>query len=347
MGAIDMKCHRFCLIMLLSLWPTGAWAGSGRGLPTSGMVVALVSRVTGSDFFSSYRMGAERTAAALGMTLLVIPAGTTEGSQRAAVERAIGLKARGVILNDVVGPDVDAVLAPAFRVGMPVVSFDSTETDPRVVRVGQDDAAMARLVARQALVDHKGAAQVLVAHVTGFPETDRRYAAWQEIVGGAGWRGRTLETPSTGDVRRQAEDGIARAIRRDPAVDVVYAPWDQLAYGAVAALRNMAPGAGERRAVYGSDITDQVIRELGRKGTPWVATAGTNPSVLGAVCVRTLALRLTGVAVGTPLVVAPVLLTAGFVQGAGVRSMEDLERTVPAFAHSPVSVAAWMPDSAR
>ncbi|MBB2206238.1 substrate-binding domain-containing protein [Gluconacetobacter takamatsuzukensis] len=336
-----------CLILLLSLWHAGAWAQGPRDLPTSGMVVALVSRVTGSDFFSGYRKGAERTAAALGMILLVIPAGTTGVSQREAVEKAVGLKARGIILNDVVGPDVDAVLAPALQAGVPVVSFDSTEKDPRVIRVGQDDVAMARLVATQAVADHAGAVRVLVAHITGFPEMDRRYAAWQERVGRAGWHVRSVEMPAGGDVPGQAGERIARAIRRDPGVAVVYAPWDQLAFGAVAALRGTASGGAGGRAVYGSDITDQVIRELGRKGTPWVGTAGTDPAVMGAVCVRTLALRLVGGLPGAPAPVAPVLLTAAFVRGARIGSMEDLERAVPAFAHSPVSVAPWMPEGAR
>lgn len=347
-----MKGHRgknrtlsLCLIMLLSFWHTGAQARTG--LPTSGMVVALVSRVTGSDFFAGYRSGAEKTATALGMTLLVIPAGATEQSQRAAVEKAVALKARGIILNDVVGPYVDAVLAPALQAGLPVVSFDSTPTDPHVIRIGQDDAAIARLVATQALADHKTRAHVLVVHITGFPETDRRYAVWHAMVSRAGWSEQTLETPATGDVPRQAEERIAQAIRHDPMINMVYAPWDQLDHGAVAALRDTDTVGTAERSVYGSDITPAVLRELGRQGTAWVGTAGTNPSVMGAVCVRTLALHLVGAPLETSLRVAPILLTARFVRNAGIRRMDDLERLVPAFVHSRIAVAPWMPSDAH
>ena len=78
-------------------------------------------------------------------------------------------------------------------------------------------------------------------------------------------------------------------------------------------------------------------------GSAWAATVATNPAVVGEVCVRSLAIMLTGGDPGRSVIVPPTLITQSFLNEQDIKNMEDLGNKMPRFQHADVAMTDWMP----
>ena len=78
-------------------------------------------------------------------------------------------------------------------------------------------------------------------------------------------------------------------------------------------------------------------------GSAWVATVATNPAVVGEVCVRSLAIMLTGGDPGRSVIVPPTLITQKFLNDNDIKNMDDLGAKMPQFQHADVAMTGWMP----
>jgi simple sugar transport system substrate-binding protein len=80
-----------------------------------------------------------------------------------------------------------------------------------------------------------------------------------------------------------------------------------------------------------------------KEGSPWVATAGTDPNAIGAAVVRNMALEIAG-QLGVKSVDFPgVLITAQFLKDNAVKNMVDLRAKLPELNLASVSGADWIP----
>ena len=79
----------------------------------------------------------------------------------------------------------------------------------------------------------------------------------------------------------------------------------------------------------------------------WVATVATNPSVVGEVSVRALALMLAGEDPGKSVIVPPTLITQDFLNENDIKNMDDLGEKMPQFQHADVAVTDWLPLPSR
>jgi simple sugar transport system substrate-binding protein len=74
-----------------------------------------------------------------------------------------------------------------------------------------------------------------------------------------------------------------------------------------------------------------------------VATAATNPAVVGAVSVRSAALLVAGQDPGRRIVVKPTLITRGDLVKSNIRTIAELGAKFPAFRESDAATAGWIP----
>ncbi len=79
------------------------------------------------------------------------------------------------------------------------------------------------------------------------------------------------------------------------------------------------------------------------KDVAWVATAATNPAVVGAVSVRAAALLVAGQDPGHHIVVKPTLITRDDLVKNDIKTIADLGAKFPAFRSSDAATAAWIP----
>ena len=90
-------------------------------------------------------------------------------------------------------------------------------------------------------------------------------------------------------------------------------------------------------------ISTADISAMREAGSAWVATAATNPAVVGEVSVRTLAMLLAGQDPGHSVIIPPTLITQKMLNDNDIKNMADLSAKLPQFAHADVSVPDWMP----
>lgn len=105
-------------------------------------------------------------------------------------------------------------------------------------------------------------------------------------------------------------------------------------------------GISSKLKIYSADISTADIQEITEEGSPWVATAATNPAVVGAVSIRAAALQIAGETVPPSIVVDPVLVTQQQLRDAGVTTIEELAKKIPTFSTSAAATASWIPAAA-
>ena len=102
-------------------------------------------------------------------------------------------------------------------------------------------------------------------------------------------------------------DQTKASLTANPDITVVFAPYDEFARGVKLAANEL--GIADKLKIYSADVSTADIQEITEPGSPWVATAATNPAVVGAVSVRAISLLIAGQDPGHQIVVKPTLIT--------------------------------------
>lgn len=343
-----MKKKRFVALALLLAGSLASPAHAG-GLPgapppfdTGDVKVALVSLISQGDFFQAYRGGALRQARALGIDLRLFPGRGDAASERDAIQQAINLGVKGLIIDHGMPETIKDIAQRALDAGIKVVAFDVNLANPKIPQVEQSDHDLATLVLEQAVKDNGASFKAGLIYVAGFAPLDRRHAVWQAlkqsepgIQEAARWG--TANTP----VATAVADQSTAVFRAHPDISVVFAPWDEFARGAALAVdENKLNG---KIRIYSADISTPDIEAMRAPGSAWAATAATNPAVVGAVSVRAVALLLAGSDPGHEILVKPALVTQALLRDQNIHTVAELEAAIPAFAASDAATAAWIP----
>ena len=134
---------------------------------------------------------------------------------------------------------------------------------------------------------------------------------------------------------------VDAALKANPDVRAIFAPYDELTKGTVSAINDN--GLGEDIWAYGIDISNADIEVMTAEGSPWKATATTDPNAIGAAVMRTMALELAGQQ-GPRLVDFPgVLVTQQFLLDNTITNMVDLRAAMPELNLATVQSADWIP----
>jgi simple sugar transport system substrate-binding protein len=346
MRYISRLSPAFLLSALLLAMSLSAEAAGIPGAPApfdkGGVKVALVSLISQGDFFQAYQAGAERQARALGINLRLFPGHGDAAAERDAIQQAINLGVKGLIIDHGMPDSISDVAQQAVAAGIKVVAFDVNLNNPRIPQVEQSDHDLASLVLGQALRDNGDSFRAGLIYVAGFAPLDRRHAVWLDIKKAhpaikevAQWG--TANSP----VATAVADQSTAVFRAHPDISVIFAPWDEFARGAKLAVdENKLNG---KLRIYSADISTSDIQAMRDPGSAWVATAATNPAVVGAVSVRAVALLLAGQDPGHEILVQPALVTQDILLQKNIKTVAELEAKVPAFAGSPAATAAWIP----
>ena len=309
-------------------------------------VVALVRYLSTGDFFQAYLSGVQKQADALGIELRVFDSRQDAALQSDMMDQAIGLKVDGIIVQHGLTESMKPAVQRAVDAGIEVVAFDVNVENPKVPQIEQSDKDLARLALEQAVADNGESFKAGYVYVAGLAPLDRRNETWdafrtkyagiEEVA-----RFGTIDNPIANSVANQA----SAVLRANPSIAVMFAPYDEFAKGVKIAVDEA--GLSSDIKIYSADISTADIAAMREPGSAWVATAATNPAVVGEVSVRALAMELAGEDPGASVIVPPTLITRQMLEDQDINSMEELGKKLPQFAHADVANPAWMKLPAR
>ncbi|TCM52807.1 monosaccharide ABC transporter substrate-binding protein (CUT2 family) [Rhizobium sp. PP-F2F-G48] len=320
----------------------GGIAGAPAPFDKGGVKVALVSYISAGDFFQAYQAGAQAQADALGIDLRVFPGRQDAAEQREQILQAINLGVEGIVVDHGLPESLGDVVQQALDKGIKVVAFDVNLDNPKIPQVEQSDHELARLALDQAVKENGTSFNAGYVYVAGFAPLDRRNEVWDSFRTQNKGVVEKARFGTVNDTTAIATADQAKAVlRANPDITVVFAPYDEFARGVKLAATDL--GIADRIKIYSADVSTADIQEITEEGSPWVATAATNPAVVGAVSIRAAALQIAGQPVDHTLVVKPALLTQAELRAAGVKTIEELAAKVPAFNASDAAKADWIP----
>ncbi|WAU80706.1 substrate-binding domain-containing protein [Streptomyces sp. Qhu-G9] len=307
--------------------------------------VALVRQSGAGDYFEQWGNGAKAQAKALGIDLTVYDAQADNAKQATDLSSAINSGARAIIVDHGFPATIQPEIDKAVKKGVKVVVYDVETATKGVVSTKQDDASMARAVLDVMAGELGKDAKVGYVNVAGYAALDKRDSVWKKTADANGWKqqfkvGKVTDSTATDNVPL-----VSAALTQHPDVAGVFAPYDELAKGTVLAVQNKK--LQDRVKVFGADVSNADIQNMTAKGSPWVATAGTDPSAVGAAVVRTAALELAGELNRTSVEFPAVAITQDFLKSKGIGNMDQLREALPALNLAKVSTADWIPNVAH
>ncbi|MDN2583824.1 substrate-binding domain-containing protein [Aquibium sp. ELW1220] len=305
--------------------------------------IALVRYLSTGDFFQAYLAGVEAQAKALGVQLQVLDSRQDAALQADMVDQAIALGVQGIIIQHGLTESMKEAAQRAVDAGIKVVAFDVNVENAAIPQVEQSDRDLARLALEQAVKDNGESWKAGYVYVAGIAPLDRRDETWREFkakypgINEAAMFG-TLDNPIANSVANQARS----VVTANPDIQVMFAPYDEFAKGVKIAVDEA--GLTDSIKIYSADISTADIAAMREPGSAWVATAATNPAVVGQVSVRALAMLLAGENPGQQVIVPPTLITQQQLNDNDIKNMEELSAKLPQFAHADVAMPAWMPN---
>ena len=320
-----------------------AIAGMPAPLDNAGNVkIALVRYLSTGDFFQAYLGGVESQAAALGVDLRIFDSRQDAALQADMVDQAIALGVDGIIIQHGLTESMKDAAQRAVDAGIKVVAFDVNVENSAIPQVEQSDYMLGKLALEQAIKDNGTSFKAGYVYVPGIAPLDRRDVAWQEIkaanpgIEEAAVFG-TLDNPIANTNANQARS----VLQANPDITVMFAPYDEFAKGVKIAVDEA--GLTDQIDIYSADVSTADISAMREPNSAWAATVATNPAVVGEVCVRSLAIMLTGGDPGRSVIVPPTLITQAFLNAENIKNMEDLGSKMPQFQHADVAMTDWMP----
>ncbi|POO55722.1 substrate-binding domain-containing protein [Agrobacterium rosae] len=333
------------LLPLAGAAQAGGLSGAPAPFDKGGVKIALIGYISAGDFFQAYQAGAVAQAKALGVDLRVFQGRQDAAQQREQILQAINLGVQAIIVDHGQTESLTDVVQQALDKGIKVVAFDVNLNNPKVSQIEQSDHRLAELALEQVLKDNGSSFNAGYAYVAGFAPLDRRNEIWDKVRGENKGIVEKSRFGTVSDTTATATADQAKAIfRANPDISVVFAPYDEFARGVKLAAADL--GISDKVKIYSADISTADIQEIVEPGSPWVATAATNPAVVGAVSVRAAALQIAGEQVPSKVVVEPVLVTQKQLRDAKVETIEDLAKKIPAFSTSAAVTASWIPAAA-
>ncbi|MCG6115916.1 MAG: substrate-binding domain-containing protein [Mesorhizobium sp.] len=306
------------------------------------VTIALVRYLSTGDFFQAYLSGVEAQAAALGVELRVFDSRQDAALQADMVDQAIALGVDGIIIQHGLTESMREAAQRAVDAGIKVVAFDVDVENEAIPQVEQSDRDLARLALEQAIEDNGDTWDAAYVYVPGIAPLDRRDETWREFkerypgINEVAQFG-TLDNPIANSNANQARSVLAA----NPGVTVVFAPYDEFAKGVKIAVDEA--GMSSDVKIYSADVSTSDIAAMREPDSAWVATAATNPAVVGEVSVRALAMLLAGEEPGGSVIVPPTLITRDMLMENEITNMEELSARLPQFAHADVATPAWIP----
>lgn len=302
--------------------------------------IAMVRQSGAGDYFQQWELGAEAQAKAIGFDMQVYDAQADNATQATDMQTAMNSGVAGIIVDHGLSQTMDPLIAQAEAKGIPVVVYDVDGTKAPTVHTDQSDADMATkdltLMAQQI----PDGSKIGYVNALGIAPLDRRNVVFQQMVKEHHWNVEFFVGKFTNAVATDNAKLVDAALKAHPDVVAIFSPYDELAKGTVSAVDNN--GLQSKIKVFGIDVSNADIQVMTTPGSPWVATATTDPAGVGAAVVRTMALRLANQLNTTEVMFPASLVTQQFLLDNHIQNMDQLVAKIPSLLELDSSTAPWI-----
>ncbi|GAA0257295.1 substrate-binding domain-containing protein [Cryptosporangium japonicum] len=310
------------------------------------VTVALVRQSGAGDYFEAWGQGAQKQATAANIKLTVTDARNDNAKQASDLQQAIDSKPAAIIVDHGQTDTIAPLVKKAVAAGIPTIVYDvALPADVTgYINTSQSDESLAQAVLDQMVKDIGQNQKVGLVSATGFAPLDRRGAVWKKVIADnklqqVFFTGKVTESTATDNIPL-----VDAALKQHPDVKAIFAPYDEITKGVVQAVKQN--NLQDKVKVYGIDISNADLEVMTAAGSPWVATAATDPGQIGAAVVRTIALKLAG-QFNEPSVQFPgVLITQQVLKEKNITTVGDVVKAEPKLKLDTVSVADWLPNAA-
>ncbi|MBV8646321.1 MAG: substrate-binding domain-containing protein [Paludibacterium sp.] len=248
-------------------------AASNAPVPVIGLALSNAS----NPFFKALRQGAEDGARESGLQLVVVDAGDDTATQQAEIKTLIAHKVRVLLVNPTDSQQIANSVVAANRAGIPVVTLDRAVSAGNVVaHIASDNMAGGRMAGEYIKNRLGGKGRVVeLLGVPGASSSIERDQGFSLVLREA--KGLRLVARDEADFdRAKAAARMAKIIAVEGKIDAVFALNDEMALGAVEALR----AAGQTRTlVVGFDATAAALAAV--RGGAMAATIAQRPDLIG------------------------------------------------------------------
>ncbi|MBA0049690.1 D-ribose ABC transporter substrate-binding protein [Streptomyces sp. AJS327] len=249
----------------------------GKGKVKMGMALSALN-----PFFVQFKKGAEEEAKAHGVSLNIQNARDDASEQTNQVQNLTAQDIKALIINPVDSKAAVPSVKSAKNADIPVVAADRSIDSPDVkTTVASDNVGGGKLAAKQMadMLDGKGKIIVLRGQ-TGTSASRERGKGFEEGI--KKFPGIKVAAKQPADfLRDKGMDVTTNLLQSHPDIDGVFAENDEMALGAVKALRGRA---GNDVKVIGFDGTPEAIKAV-KKGS-MSCTIAQQPDELGKMSVR-------------------------------------------------------------
>lgn len=239
-------------------------AGCNRGDGTSGKTtIAFVPKAMDSEFWLTMKLGAQKAIEGRDDVVLSVLAPDREinvDQQVSILEDQIQRGAKALVVAPAGSAQVIPVLQNAIGRGIPVVLVDSdAPLEGKSAYAGTDNRAGGTL-AGQHVIEKVGAGKIaIITGVPGNQSQDDRAAGFLETIATVPGLQIVSRQPANSE-RAQGLTVMENILTAHPDIKAVFATNDQMALGAVEAIRARSPKAGI--VVVGFDATAEAVEAI-------------------------------------------------------------------------------------
>lgn len=308
-----------------------------------GLRIAMVRQSGIGDYFEQWGNGAIAQMEAAGVTVDNYDARGDNADQVQMLTDAINSDPDALIVGWGLADSVNPKIDEAIEKGIPVVVYDAAVTNPEALYLSQDDEAIATLILDELKAQNPDGGTIGYVNVSGIAPLDSRDKVYQKFLDD---NPTFKEAAKFGKYSESvANDTAAEAVatfQANPDINIVFAAYDELAKGALIGLRQV--GMADKVKMYGVDISTADIQLMTEAGSPWVATAATDPANVGKIVARAAIAAASGVDLPSKMTIPAALITQQMLLEKGVTNMEQLRAAMPDLATPKYLGAPWIPE---
>jgi len=252
------------------------------GTTTGGKKLGMVISTLNNPFFVSMKEGAEKKAKELGYTLVVLDSQNDSAKERSNVEDLMQQGVAAVIINPTDSDAVKNSIQVANDKKIPVITVDRQANGGDVVcHVASDNVKGGSLAADFILDQLKAKSDIKIVELQGIPgasATRDRGAGFHKVVDGKA-NVKVVASQAADFDRQKGLSVTENIIQATPAFDAVFAHNDEMALGAVKALK----AANKNVIVVGFDGTKDATDAV--NSGDMAATIAQQPGLMGEMAI--------------------------------------------------------------
>lgn len=271
------------------------------------IVVSMKGPGAGNPFWAAVEAGAKAKAEELGVTVNVMapPAESDVASQISQIEDALAQGINGIAIAPTDPDALTPVLEKAIADGVPVVYVDTKGNMEGVTFIGTNNEEGAKLAADYICENVEAGSEVAILQGLITQSTGQARATGSKAGMEACGLNVVAEQPANWD-RAEAVTVMENILTGNPNIKAVFASNDNMALGAVEAIKNA--GLGGQIMVVGFDANPDAAAAV--IAGDMAATVAQNPTNMGALAVESVLKLINGETLDPVIDTGTVLVTS-------------------------------------